>query len=80
MFLGLACGAVILTGLYNRSGGRILLVASWHGLYSLVAGPQAAPGVPAAVLTTLVMSQAVLLVVLDLRARHRGQPSVRGPA
>lgn len=79
-FLGLICGAIILTWLYNRSGGSILLVAVWHGLYNFVSGTQAATGLLAAVVTTLVMIQAVVLIVLELRARRRGRPSVLGPA
>jgi membrane protease YdiL (CAAX protease family) len=79
-FLGLTCGAVILTWLYNRSRGSILLVAVWHGLYNFVSGTQAATGMLAAVVTALVMIQAVVLIVLELRARRRGRPSVLGPA
>ena len=79
MFCGLACGAVVLTWLYNRSGGSILLVAVWHGLYNLVSGTQAATGVLAAVVTTLIMIQGVALIILDLRARRCGRPSVLGP-
>jgi uncharacterized protein len=79
MFMGLACGAVMLTWLYNRSGGSILLVAVWHGLYNVVAASQAATGMPAAVVSTLIMIQGMVLIVADLRAGG-GQPSVLWPA
>ena len=45
-----------------------------------VSGTQAATGMLAAVVTTLIMIQGVVLIVLELRVRRRGRPSVLGPA
>ncbi|HZI73794.1 MAG TPA: hypothetical protein VFD73_07145 [Gemmatimonadales bacterium] len=38
-----------------------MLVAVWHGLYNFVSGTQGATGMVAAVVTTLVMIQGVLI-------------------
>jgi membrane protease YdiL (CAAX protease family) len=74
--IGLTCGSIVLTWLYNRSGESILIVAVWHGTYNLVSGTEAVKGTIAAVVSTLVMLQALLLVVCELRAMQRGLPSV----
>jgi membrane protease YdiL (CAAX protease family) len=44
-FLGLTCGAVVLTWVYNRCGHSILAAAVWHGCYNLAT---AAPTTPTA--------------------------------
>jgi membrane protease YdiL (CAAX protease family) len=76
---GLACGSIVLTWLYNGTGGSILACAVWHGAYNLASGTAAADGTIAAVTSTFVMVQALLLVGLELRARRRGAASVLGP-
>jgi Type II CAAX prenyl endopeptidase Rce1-like len=78
MFLGLTCGAMVLTWLYNRSGRSISLVIVWHGVYNFVGATQAATGTLAAIVSTLIMVQGIILVVIELRARRRGPPRYWG--
>ena len=75
---GLACGSIVLTWLYNGTGGSVLACAIWHGVYNIESGTVAATGTIAAVTSTFVVIQALLLVGLELRARKRGEPSILG--
>jgi membrane protease YdiL (CAAX protease family) len=76
---GLACGSIVLTWLYNGTGGSILACAVWHGLYNLGTGTAAATGTIQGVTSTFVYVQVLLLVGLELRARRRGEASILGP-
>ncbi len=71
-FVGLACGSIVLTWLYNRSGGSIGLVALWHGTFNLASGTEAARGTIAAIVSTLIVLQAAVLVALERRSRAGG--------
>ena len=75
----LGCGSIVLTWLYNRTGGSILACAIWHGLFNMSTATVAASGMLAGVTSALVIVQAVLLLRLELRARKRGGASVIGP-
>jgi uncharacterized protein len=77
---GLACGSIVLTWLYQGTGGSILACAVWHGLYNLATGTAAATGTIQAVTTAFIYVQAFVLVGLELRARRRGDASILGPA
>jgi len=77
--LGLACGGVIATWLYNRTGGSILALAVWHGTYNIAAGTQAATAhsaTIASIVSALIMVQAGVLVALELRASHQKKRSI----
>jgi len=70
-FFGLACGAIILTQIFNRSGGSVLAAALWHTAYNMVSSTAAARGVYAASVTTAVIVWAIVLVAVDLCSRRR---------
>jgi CAAX protease family protein len=76
---GLACGSIVLTWLYNGTGGSILACAVWHGLFNVATATVAASGTIAAVTSSFVIIQAIVLVRLERRARKRGQASVLAP-
>jgi uncharacterized protein len=76
---GLACGSLVLTWLYNGTGGSILACAVWHGLYNLATGTVGSTGTIQGVTSAFVYIQAFLLVGLELRARRRGEASILGP-
>jgi membrane protease YdiL (CAAX protease family) len=67
---GLLAGAITFTWLYNSTGGSILLVAVWHAAFNFVTGCVACKtGVAAAVVSTLIMVWAVVVVVWFKPAR-----------
>lgn len=62
--LGLLAGAITFTWLYNSTAGSILLLAVWHGAFNYVTGcVTCKTGIEAAVLSTLVMVWAVVVVI-----------------
>lgn len=66
--VGMLAGAIFLTWLYNSSGGSILLVAVWHGLFDYVSAcTECKSGVIAASVSTVVMVWAIVLVLLYTR-------------
>ena len=67
--LGLVCGAFVLAHLYLYSGRSILVVALWHATYNLVVATPAGEGVPAAVVSTVVMIWGVVVAWVWWRSK-----------
>lgn len=62
--IGLFAGAIVFTWLLNNASGSILILAIWHGLFNFMSASDAGNGILAAVVSTIVMIWAVLVVVI----------------
>ncbi len=62
--IGLFAGAIVFTWLFNSSGGSILIVAIWHGCFNFITASNTGSGVIAAVVSTIVMVWAVVVIVV----------------
>ena len=62
--LGVLCGAIILTWLYNTSRGSVLMVAVWHAIFDLLSAAKVSDGPIQIVMSILVMIWAVAIVVV----------------
>jgi CAAX protease family protein len=62
--IGLFAGAIVFTWLFNSSNGSILIVAIWHGCFNFITASNAGNGILAAVVSTIVMIWAVLVIVV----------------
>jgi uncharacterized protein len=62
--IGLFAGAIVFTWLFNSSNGSILLAAIFHGCFNFITASNAANGILAAVVSTIVMVWAVLVILI----------------
>jgi uncharacterized protein len=62
--LGILCGAVVLTWLYNSTNGSVLAASLWHGAFNFVTASAAGQGTVAMIVSIVVMVWAILIVVL----------------
>ena len=73
-FLSLVAGAILLTWLYNSSGGSLLMVAIWHAMFNFFTASTATTATIATVFSIEVMILAVLLIVVDRPANLSIRP------
>lgn len=65
--IGLGSGAIVLGWLYERSGGSILIVALAHLSLNMATATEAGRGLPQALVTTVIVIWAVIIVVAQVR-------------
>lgn len=75
--LGVIAGSILLAGLYNASGGSILAVALWHGLFDFLTTAPWAQGIIAAIMSAVVMIAASIIVVVVLWRVYHPPPALR---
>jgi membrane protease YdiL (CAAX protease family) len=79
--IGLGSGAIVFGWLYERSGRSILIVALAHLSLNMATATQAGRGLPQALVTSVIVAWAVLIVIAELRRsgglRREGSRSQR---
>lgn len=70
-FIGILSGAIVLTWLYNRSGGSVLAAAFWHASFNFVSASPTAAGLAAAATSMLVVGWAVVLLITGALTNSR---------
>jgi membrane protease YdiL (CAAX protease family) len=71
---GLLCGAFVLTQVYLLCGHSVLCAALWHTAYNMMVATQAGQGLPAAVISTLVMVWGIVVAIRWWRAPPQDDP------
>lgn len=61
---GIVLGAIVLTWLYNTTGGSVLMVAVWHALFDLFTAAKAIDGYNSALQSAVIMIGAVVIVIV----------------
>jgi membrane protease YdiL (CAAX protease family) len=76
---GVISGSVLVAWIYNGSGGSVLVVAIWHGLFDLLTTAKATQGTITAIASTVVMVWAVAIVARELWGQYRGRKAASLP-
>lgn len=74
--IGLFAGSIVFTWLFNSASGSIFIVAVWHGCFNFMSASGAGNGVLAAVVSTVVMVWAVVVILWFKPQNLSGQPKV----
>lgn len=74
--LGLFSGAMVFTWLFNSTGGSVLMAAVWHGCLNFITGSAAGKGLVAAIVSSLVMVWAVVVLLVYKPASLSRRPKV----
>jgi membrane protease YdiL (CAAX protease family) len=68
--IGLGAGALVLTAIFNHTGGSVLAVAVWHASYNLASASDGTDGAIAAVVTACVITWGIRLVIRERAGRR----------
>jgi membrane protease YdiL (CAAX protease family) len=73
--LGIASGSIVYTWLYNNTKGSVFMAILFHGVFNFITASKAGEGLPAALISTVTIVAAVVLVLL--KPKGLKQPSLQ---